>query len=77
MTKTKRKRILCPECGEIPYYVQTETIKRYTLLDADDKPYKASYDHALKYGIVKRCPCGQKVVITEDGDHSEGIRTEI
>ena len=64
------KKIICPECGEIPFYIQTETVKRYKKMDGREMPFEDTGDYALNYGVIMRCPCGQKVRIidAEDGN---------
>jgi len=62
------KKIICPECGEIPFYIQTETVKRYKKMDGREMPYEDTGDYALNYGVIARCPCGQKVRIIDEED---------
>lgn len=61
------KKIICPKCGEIPYYLNSEIQKVYIAFDANGEEVDAPLDTlGIRSSTVPRCSyCDRKVNIVE------------
>lgn len=59
--------IICPKCGEIPYYTNFEIQKVYIAFDANGDNVDVALDTiGIRSSVVKRCHyCDSKVSIKE------------
>lgn len=63
------KKIICPKCGVIPYYVNFEIQKVYIAFDADGNEVDVALDPmGMRSSTVKRCCCCQSKVKIEGSD---------
>lgn len=62
------KIIICPKCGEIPYYTNFEIQKVYLAFDANGNEVDTALDTiGLRDSIIPRCCyCDKKVKIVEE-----------
>ena len=71
------KTIICPKCGKVDLYFRQVMITKLIAYNNEDQAEGVSEESAFDVGDETYCECGEKVVITKDGDHGEGIRAEI
>ena len=64
------KKIICPNCGEVPYYAVNSTERYRLLFDENGEPCGATDAYKARVGRIKFCcQCGVcRVQIIEDGE---------
>lgn len=62
------KKIICPECGEIEYYLMMAIERHHFVYDANGEPMGETDIFPVYESNIKRCSCGRKIKIIDDED---------